>query len=67
MYHTILVPLDGSAFGERALPMATVLARAASAQVVLMRAASASVFPGADPTAAQVAAVEEVTVKRRKR
>ena len=23
MYHTLLVPLDGSAFSERALPMAT--------------------------------------------
>lgn len=59
MYHTILVPLDGSAFSERALPMAKTLAQAMRAQVVLMRAASASVFPGTDPTEAQVRAVEE--------
>ena len=45
MYHAILVPLDGSAFSERALPMATTLARALRAQVILVRAASASVFP----------------------
>jgi len=59
MYHTILVPLDGSAFSERALPMATTLARAMGANMVLMRAASASAFPGADPTEAQCQAVEE--------
>ena len=59
MYHTILVPLDGSAFSERALPMATTLARALRAQVILIRAASASAFPGADPTGAQVQAVED--------
>jgi nucleotide-binding universal stress UspA family protein len=59
MYHTILVPLDGSAFSERALPMATALAQTMSAQLVLVRAASASVFPGADPTEAQCQAVEE--------
>ncbi len=58
-YHTILVPLDGSAFSERALPMATMLARVLRAQVILARAASASVFPGADPTKAQCQAVEE--------
>lgn len=59
MYRTILVPLDGSAFSERALPMATALARAMGANMVLMRAASASAFPGADPTEAQCQAVEE--------
>ena len=59
MYHTMLVPLDGSAFSERALPMATALAQTMNAQLVLVRAASASVFPGADPTEAQCQAVEE--------
>lgn len=59
MCRTILVPLDGSAFSERALPMATALAQAMKAQVILMRAASAAVFPGADPTEAQVQAVQE--------
>ena len=59
MYRTILVPLDGSAFGERALPMAASLAPAANAQLILMCAASASVFPGMDATDAQVQAVAE--------
>jgi len=47
MYHTILVPLDGSAFSERALPVATAVAHATDSQLVLMRAASAAVLPGA--------------------
>jgi len=61
MYRTLLVPLDGSVYGERALPMATALARHLSAQLVLVRAASATVFPGADATEAQVQAVGEAT------
>ncbi|MGE5603755.1 MAG: universal stress protein [Nitrososphaerales archaeon] len=59
MYHTLLVPLDGSEYSERALPLAMILARHLGAQLVLMRAASASVFPGADATQAEVRAVEE--------
>jgi len=59
MYRTILVPLDGSAFGERALPMATALARAMNAQLILVSAASATAFPGMDATEAQVQAVAE--------
>lgn len=59
MYRTILVPLDGSVFGERALPMARTLAQAMQAQVVLMSAASAAVFPGTDATEAQCQAVRE--------
>lgn len=59
MYRTILVPLDGSTFSERALPMATALARAMRAQVILTRAASAAVFPGVDATETQVEAVAE--------
>lgn len=59
MYRTILVPLDGSAFGERALPLAATLAWRLGADLVLMRAASAAVFPGVDATAAQVQAVDE--------
>ena len=46
LYRTILVPLDGSSFSERALPTATALARATGAGLVLVRAASASVPPG---------------------
>ena len=49
LYRTILVPLDGSSFSERALPTATALARATGAGLVLVRTASASVPPGAHP------------------
>ena len=37
MYHTIVVPLDGLVFSERALPMAMTLARALRTQVILVR------------------------------
>jgi nucleotide-binding universal stress UspA family protein len=47
MHRTILVPLDGSSFSERALSVATALARATGGKLVLVRAASASVLPGA--------------------
>ena len=59
MYRTILIPLDGSAFSERALPMATALARTLSAQIILVRAASAATLPGVDRSEAQCRAVEE--------
>ena len=36
MYHSILVPLDGSPFGEHALPLALSLARRAGAQLHLV-------------------------------
>jgi nucleotide-binding universal stress UspA family protein len=35
MYRTILVPLDGSAFGEHALPLALSIARRLAASVEL--------------------------------
>ena len=47
MYGTILIPLDSSPFSERALPVATALARTTGGKLVLVRAASASVLPGA--------------------
>lgn len=59
MYRTILVPLDDSAFSERALPMATTLAQHLKSKLILTRVANASVFPGADATEAQVQAVRE--------
>jgi nucleotide-binding universal stress UspA family protein len=37
MLNTILVPVDGSDFAERALPYAAMLARSATARVVLLR------------------------------
>ena len=39
MYQTILVPLDGTLFSERALPLAVMLARATGAKLTLVRAA----------------------------
>jgi nucleotide-binding universal stress UspA family protein len=36
MYHTLLVPLDGSAYSERALPMAMSMARHLNRQVDLV-------------------------------
>ena len=53
MYSTIVVPLDGSAFGERALPAAVALARRSDAVLELVHArepaASASGAPVPDP------------------
>jgi nucleotide-binding universal stress UspA family protein len=58
MLSTILVPLDGSAFAERALPYATTLARAAHARLLLLRAVLAHPLPGTDPAHAQLTAVQ---------
>src|SRR4051812_43434460 len=55
MLKTVLVPLDGSALSERALPYATAIARRAGARVVLVRAILAHTPPGVDPTDTQVA------------
>lgn len=59
MFKKILVPLDGSPLDESILPQVTELARAHSAELVLLRVALAHAFPGADPTEAQVEAVRE--------
>ncbi len=59
MFKKILVPLDGSPLDESILPQVTELARAHSAELVLLRVALAHGFPGADPTEAQVEAVRE--------
>ncbi len=59
MFKKILVPLDGSPLDESILPQVTELARAHSAELVLLRVALARGFPGADPTEAQVEAVRE--------
>lgn len=55
----ILVPLDGSALAELALPKAIELARGARGALLLLRAAEAHTLPGVDPTDAQVRVVEE--------
>ena len=55
----ILVPLDGSALAESAIPKAVELARVGLSSLLLMRAAEAHTLPGADPTEAQVEVVRE--------
>jgi nucleotide-binding universal stress UspA family protein len=57
MYHTILVPLDGSPCGELALPLAAALTQATKARLVLVRAAWTKATSGGDRLEAQ--AVEE--------
>jgi nucleotide-binding universal stress UspA family protein len=49
MYRTLLVPLDGSPFSERALPVAVSVAQAAKARIVLVH-----VIPGAASPDGQV-------------
>lgn len=58
-YRNILVPLDGSQVGEAILPEVEAMAKAFNATVSILRAYYAHVFPGADPTDAQVAATRE--------
>ena len=55
----ILVPLDGSALAEAALPKALEMAESSGAKLLLMRAAEAHRLPGVDPTEAQIRVVRE--------
>ena len=55
---TIIVPLDGSALAERALPYAETLSRISGGPIFLVRATEAHSFPGTDPTDEQVKVVE---------
>jgi nucleotide-binding universal stress UspA family protein len=59
MLKTILVPLDGSALADRALPVALALAARQDCRIVLVRAALAHTLPGVDPTEAQGRAIAE--------
>src|SRR5204863_420083 len=51
---TILLPLDGSALAERAIPYAASIARRSGARVVLVEAVLAHTLPGIDPSDAQL-------------
>jgi nucleotide-binding universal stress UspA family protein len=54
MYKTIVVPLDGSSLGERALPYATSLVRESGAQLILVQALQhAEAGKGGDREAAE--------------
>jgi len=55
----ILVPLDGSALAEVAIPAAIEMAGSKSSALLLVRAAEARTLPGTDPIDAQIAAVQE--------
>lgn len=59
MYRTILVPLDGTIFSERAIPLASTIARATDGRLILVRAAWAPDRPGLDPLESQQWAVRE--------
>ncbi len=59
MYQTILVPLDGSALSERAVPVVAFLARGTGAQVVLVRAVHTPGVPAAVLSEAQIADMDE--------
>lgn len=48
MYRTILLPLDGSALAERALPYARTLAQASGARLLLLQAVQSSATPPPD-------------------
>jgi nucleotide-binding universal stress UspA family protein len=54
MYKSILVPLDGSALAEAILPEIEKIARSVRARIVLLRVCRAHVFPGRDPTEAEI-------------
>ncbi len=58
MFRAIMVPLDGSALAERALPYAAAVARASGAKVYLVRAAMAHTAPGTDVTRGEVDSVD---------
>ena len=54
MYKSILVPLDGSKLAERILPEIEKMASCMRASIILLRVCRAHVFPGKDPTDAEV-------------
>lgn len=66
MLQTILVPLDGSALAERALPYASGLARAASGRLILMRVTSSvGLTQQTPPQAAALAEIEALAASLR--
>ncbi len=59
MYKSIMVPLDGSKLAEVILPEIEKVASCMRARLVLLRVCRAHVFPGKDPTMAEVEVVRE--------
>jgi nucleotide-binding universal stress UspA family protein len=60
MYQTILVPLDGSPLGERALPYAVALGERSGARLLLVEVAIASVVTRNDPRTGEPHAIDLV-------
>src|SRR5262249_21861556 len=56
LIRTIVMPLDGSAFGEQALPYARALAKGLAAPILLVTAVHLDTFIAADTGAATVSA-----------
>ena len=59
MYKSILVPLDGSNLAEAILPEIEKMAASMRARIILLRVCRAHVFPGKDPTKAEVEVIRE--------
>ena len=59
MYKSILVPLDGSKLAEAILPEIEKVAASMRARIILLRVCRAHVFPGKDPTKAEVEVIRE--------
>ena len=59
MYKSILVPLDGSKLAEAILPEIEKVAASMQARIILLRVCRAHVFPGKDPTKAEVEVIRE--------
>ena len=59
MYKSILVPLDGSKLAEAILPEIEKVASSMKASIRLLRVCRAHVFPGKDPTKAEVEVIRE--------
>jgi nucleotide-binding universal stress UspA family protein len=59
MYKSILVPLDGSKLAEAILPEIEKVASCMRARIILLRVCRAHVFPGKDPTEAEVEVVRK--------
>ncbi|MGD8370565.1 MAG: universal stress protein [Syntrophobacterales bacterium] len=59
MYTSIMIPLDGSKLAEAILPEIEKVASCMRARLILLRVCRAHVFPGKDPTTAEVEVVRE--------
>lgn len=59
MFEKILVPLDGSKLAEETLEEVRKIAAFHDSEVTLLRVVFALVFPGVDPTEAQIKVTEE--------